>query len=680
MSDEIQKNNELTELRKNKDDFKKAINHFYGEICRIRKNEDRKYQFPITLDTCLDTINQCYNYIDILETLHSLDQDGFDDYEIDLQTATVFLTSIEQYSHELKPQDKPVEILTGNSAVSVTSPTPNDTKGKPKRSALKATHKKVEEPEIAAPPSEDAKITGVVNHQDVSKEELYQIKDLPPPFVNETPVIIGNSADAFNIEIVAGSPQEPAPVTEDKTEEQLDNKLSIVQPDEDNKINLQIVLDDDKKEEDSETEYIDNYPALTEDDFSEDDAKNIDDIELVNNENNEENKDIIELPEELTEYSIKSISRSKTNSFKAKLQKKDIDEKTISAINLFPYNENDENIRKEYLLSRNNMIASPHVSKAILLMSGYSIDISSFGNWNTLSLERTMRNNSYDFVDKELIILNAIYDRIVYFSYVKNKPTFEEWLATIKFPDYDILFYGLFDANYPGINYYKITCPYCGLEDIVVGKENKDLVVAIDNNHSADSLSELLTTKEMGKLDTSSHLPKWATTTRLRKMTPNTKTLFEYEVPTLLDYVRMLTTVRRISQRDNTPIDLSKILEPESEEYSRLLLYLYIKTVGLPSPIYGDKLRPKEPTSYKYIGLTNKADIIEIINSLDFDDYLSLLNGDPIKDLLLKKSVYYFIKDIQCTNKDCGKIIKYINLDPRKIFFSRITEAQTTLL
>jgi hypothetical protein len=185
----------------------------------------------------------------------------------------------------------------------------------------------------------------------------------------------------------------------------------------------------------------------------------------------------------------------------------------------------------------------------------------------------------------------------------------------------------------------------------------------------------MITAKDMNKLDTSSHLPKWANTTRIRKMTENTKILFEYEVPSLLDYVHMLTTARKISQRDNQPLDLNKILDPEDEEYSRLLLYLYIKNVGLPSPIYGDPTRPKEPTSYKYIGLHNKADIIEIINSLDFDDYVSLLNGDPVRELMVKRSAYFFIKDTQCTNKDCGKVIKYINLDPRKIFFSRITEA-----
>jgi hypothetical protein len=334
------------------------------------------------------------------------------------------------------------------------------------------------------------------------------------------------------------------------------------------------------------------------------------------------------------------------------------------------------------------MIAAPHASKVLLLMSGYHIEISSYGHWHTMSLERIMRNPSYDFVDKELILLNSIYDHIIYFSYSKNKPTFEEWLASVKYPDYDAIFFGLFDANYPGMNYFRAPCPYCGTDDIIVGKENKDLIVAIDNKYSEDYLIQQITTKEMGKLDTSSYLPKWANSTRLRKVTKNSKILFEYEVPTLLDYVRMLTTAKRIIRRDNVVLDLSKILGPgdeddnndNSEEYSRLLLYLYIKTIGLPSPIYGDPEHPKEPTSYKYIGLTNKADIIEIINSLDFSDYLSLLQGDPVRELLLKQSVYYYIKDVKCTNKYCGKTINYINLDPRKIFFSKISAARATLI
>jgi hypothetical protein len=268
----------------------------------------------------------------------------------------------------------------------------------------------------------------------------------------------------------------------------------------------------------------------------------------------------------------------------------------------------------------------------------------------------------------------------VYFSYTQTRPSFEDWLATVKFPDYDILFFGLFDANYQGINYFRLECPYCDKKDIIVGKENKDLVVAIDHNYSYDTLVEQITAKEMNRLDSSSYLPKWANSTIKRKMTNNTKYIFDYRVPSLLDYVQMLSTARRISIRDNKPIDLSKILEAGSEEYSRLLLYLYIYIVGRPIPVYGDPSKPKEATSYKYIGITNKGDIIDTINSLDIEDYAFLTSGEPIQELLLRRSVYFFVKDTKCTNEDCGKIIKYVNLDPRTIFFSKTSEVLTNLI
>jgi hypothetical protein len=313
-------------------------------------------------------------------------------------------------------------------------------------------------------------------------------------------------------------------------------------------------------------------------------------------------------------------------------------------------------------------------------MSGYFIDISSYGNWDTLSLERIMRDDSVDFVDKESAILNSIYNHISYFSYTATRPEFTEWLDTVKYPDYDILFYGLFDANYNGINYFRIRCPYCGNEDIIVGKENKDLVVAIDKDYSSEALVEQITAKEMGKLDTSSALPKWANSNRVRVMTNNTKILFEYKVPTLLDYMTMLSTARRIAKRDKRNMDLSKILDPTSEEYLRLILYLYIKNIGLPSPVHASPDRPKDIVSYKYIGLNNKADVIETINSIDIEDYSRLISSDAVMELLAKKSVYYFVKDSKCTNEKCGKIIKYINLDPRSIFFSRTYEATRNLI
>jgi hypothetical protein len=671
---------EMNQLLLKKETHRKAIVYFYGEIMRLKKGEERKYQFPITLETCMETISQCYEYISTLEELRNINPEDSDEYDIEIATTNVSLSQIEEYSHTLE-QNKPVEILTDGQALPVIPQNAEETKGTRKKKFVVRDTAGNPAPEIKPLVDEkradEGTVESVVNGRDVSKEELYQVQDIvkdeKEPGI--TPVT----------EVIA----EEEPVTKKETiteEKETDDSLAIEQPKEDDEVNLKVVVEPEKPEippiATIEPYVKDNVPMLTNEDIIADSQEeNIDDIELIVNEEkiDDENESIEELPEELTEYGVKSISRNKTYSFKAKLQKKTIDEKIVSGIKLFPYDENDENLRKAYFESHNNMISAPHVSRVNLIMSGYFVEISSYGNWDTLSLERIMKDKATDFVEKEKAILNSIYDHIVYFSYTQTKPEFEDWLTTVKYPDYEILFYGLFDANYEGINYFRLTCPYCGNNNIIVAKENKDLVVAIDRNYTQNELIEQITTKEMNKLDTKSILPKWANKTKVRVMTQNTKILFEYQVPTLFDYLQMLTTARRISSKDNKPLDLSKILESDSDEYPRLLLYLYIKTIGLPSPVYGNPEKPKEATSYRYIGSDNKADVIETINAIDIEDYSLLLSGEPIRELLTKRSVYYFVKDSKCTNESCGKNIRYVNLDPRAIFFSRITEATRNL-
>jgi hypothetical protein len=669
--------------------MKKAISHFYGEIARIRKGEERVYTFPITKETCMETISQCYDYLSLIEKykdsyIETGEEENSFDFTIETDTASMFLTQIESYTHELEKQEKPSEIMTTENAVQVTSTSPNDTKGigKKNKRAPKASIASEKEGLSSPPPLEERKeeegvVKDVVNEKEVSKESLYQITDVKKEDENKKEEkVFSPQEKAIEAKIVKEEDIKPPPKEEEREE------LIVTQPEED-KVNVQVVLGEKDEGDDYEEGYIsDNMPILTDEDINADGKSEdiLGDIEIINDVEDDNDEAISTLPEDVSEHSVKTISRNKTNSFKAKLQKKVIDEKLVSSINLFPYNENDENIRKEYLLSRNNMIASPHTSRVSLLMSGYFVDISSYSNWDTISLERILRDSSKDFVDKEIDILNSIYDSILYFSNTQNKPSFNEWLQSVKFPDYDMLFFGLFDANYQGINYFKIECPYCGKDDIIIGKENKDLVVAVDRHYTDDMLIGNISAKETNKLDTSSFLPKWANSTRIKKITPNTKTIFIYKVPTLLDYVQMLSTVRRIAIRDKRPIDLSKILDPEDSMYSRLLLYLYINVVGMPSPVYSDPSNPKAVTSYKYIGLENKSDIIESINSLDIEDYAHLLMGSPVRDLLIKKSVYFFLKDIQCPNEKCGKTIKYINIDPRTIFFSRNMEAVRNLM
>jgi hypothetical protein len=669
-----------SELIKKIEDLKKAIAYFYGEIDRINRGEKRKYAFPITVDTCMETMNQCYECIDAIRSLDEVvtEEDVHDENLMQINVYEGILEKLEDYSHKI--DNKPKEILTKKNAVGVASVAAQETKGRAKRPRVQAVVKPEAAPSPLAPKEEQtaSEVKEVTLQQsEVSKSELYQ----ETAITKEAEKVISPQENPVDAEVVTEEIPPPQEVEKIEVEKKPEEKLEVTQPREENVINLQVVTEDNYLEEEIDNDDIissendsDNTPILTEEDINEDGniEKSIDDIVLINNDENESPDlyDYINLPDELSERNIKTISRNQTNGFKARLQKKSIEPSVVSSIKLFPFNENDETIRKDYFASRNNMIAAPQVSRIALLMSGYYIEMSSYGNWDSSSLQRAMRNQTYSFVDKEIAILNSIYDHIKYFSYSQSRPEFEEWLKTVKYPDYDSIFYALYDANNPGMNYYVIDCPYCGAKDISVGKENKDLVVAVDKNYTDDNLIELVTTKEMNKVDNYSYLPKWANTTVIRKMTKDTKILFEYAVPSLYDYVTTLNMANRIAVREKKPLDLSLILEPDSEEYARILLYLYVHRVGLPSPIYGDPSKPKEPTSYKYIGLDSRSDIIEIINSLNNEEFVSLFQGQPIQDLMLKRSIYYYIKDSKCDK--CNNVIKYINLNPRKVFFSRI--------
>jgi hypothetical protein len=674
----------LQEITKSVEDrmneLKKAITHFYSEINRVSQDKPRKYAFQITMGTCMDAMNQCYEYIDLVESLknYTTEEDKIDELSMEALHYQDIIRDIEKYTHKIEnpsppgkkaPDKKPKEILTETNAVGAVSTPANDTKGRSKRTAaFLADRNNAEDPkgntEIKNVEQNDIPEKDLYNEQQTEKKEEKIIRPL------------NNVEDAV---VVKEEKKDDGPSAQEEIESE---KLEITYPEEEDKINLQVITDNGEydEEEIDDTDIIsngDNVPMITDEDLKgyedgEEDKK-LDDIILINNENEDSKQDLydyINLPDNLTERNIKTISRNKTNAFKLRLQQKSIEPSMVSSLRFFPFDENDENIRKEYFASRNNIVASPQVCRVSLLMSGYYVEISSYSNWDTASLQRAMENTTYDFVDKEIAILNSIYDHIKYFSYTQKRPTFDEWLQTVRYPDYDILFYALYDVNYQGMNYYTIDCPYCGAENISIGKENKDLVVAVDNNYTDDSLVKLITAKEMNKLDNYSYLPKWANKTIIRKMTKDTKILFEYAVPNLYDYITTLRMAKRIANREKKELDLGMVLENGTDEYARILLYLYVYRVGMPVPIYGDASKPKEPTSYKYIGLTSRSDIIEIVNSLNNDEYVSLFNGEPIKDLMLKRSIYFYLKDSKCEN--CENIIKYIHLEPRRVFFSRI--------
>jgi len=387
-------------------------------------------------------------------------------------------------------------------------------------------------------------------------------------------------------------------------------------------------------------------------------------------------------PKDVDLHNVKSVSRKKISDILKSLSKLDTKHVDVEKIEMFDFNLDDNNLRKSYLTTRNDMISAPKISRIALLMSGHYEEIAAYGNSDQIGVERVIFSDNHRFIDRERILLESIYAHVNYVSYAKEKPDFDTWARNIKLPDMMSLYFSVYDANSTGPNHYIFDCPYCGTE-LDVYKRNPELTVGVPKEFDmkSDELEKFITNKDLMNLD-STPLAKWAETKVIRKMLPNSCIIVDFAVPTLYDYLETITTLERINQRDmggrlnldildDFNIDPSEIEDEESliEDFNRIQMYIYIKDIGIPTKV-GDG------NKYRYIKLTNKADIIEHINALDPDDYNELLSGEAIKDLITKTSTRYYLTDCKCSNNNCGKNIKFVSINPKQIFFFKIGEGR----
>ena len=387
-------------------------------------------------------------------------------------------------------------------------------------------------------------------------------------------------------------------------------------------------------------------------------------------------------PKDVDLHNVKSVSRKKISDILKSLSKLDTSHVDVEKIEMFDFNLDDNDLRKSYLTTRNDMISAPKISRIALLMSGHYEEIAAYGNSDQIGVERVIFSDNHRFVDKERILLESIHAHVNYVSYAKEKPDFDTWARNIKLPDMMSLYFGVYDANSTGPNHYIFDCPYCGTE-LDVNKRNPELTVGVPKEFDmkSDELEKFITNKDLMNMD-STPLAKWAETKVIRKMLPNSCIIVDFAVPTVYDYLETITTLERINQRDmggrlnlsildDFNIDPSQVEDEESliEDFNRIQMYIYIKDIGIPTKV-GDG------NKYRYIKLTNKADIIEHINALDADDYNELLSGEAINDLITKTSTRYYLTDCKCSNEKCGKNIKFVSINPKQIFFFKIGEGR----
>ena len=384
------------------------------------------------------------------------------------------------------------------------------------------------------------------------------------------------------------------------------------------------------------------------------------------------------IPEDTQMLNIKSISRKKVSETLKALASLDTSKLDIQKLEMFDFDVEDQSIRKEYLKTRNDMISAPRISRIALLMSGHYEEIAAYGNYDLVGVQRSIYSKSSSYADKERKLLESIYSHVNYVSYSKEKPDFDTWASNIYYPDVQALYFGVYDANSVGANHYAFDCPYCGTE-VNINIPNADLSVAVPKELTKNKLEEFITNKDIMALD-STELSKWAKTTRVRKILPDTNIIVDFAVPTIYEYLTTLFTLQKINLRDlDGRLDLSILdgltsedeeeEEQQIEDFNRIMTCIYIKQIGIPAKVEGSN-------QYRYIKITNKADIIEHVNGLTENDYDELLRGKEVRDLITKTATRYYITNTKCVNDNCGKNIKYVSISPKQIFFFKIGESR----
>ena len=479
----------------------------------------------------------------------------------------------------------------------------------------------------------------------------------------------------IKIEVALTQPKEE--VSADKKDDVVENDAIEIESEDTAKIIIAEDKPSENEDEIDEDDYLSDGPIVNDDVDMELSKEELDNVEIFDKESEEKTDDNADdgssnIDADKTYYETsKVISRKRENPMFKTLAKLDNTKYDLAKVSVFDYDGSDEQFRKEYILSRNNMMAAPRVSRVALLMSGHYEEISAYGSFDFGTISRRLTDDSLDFVDREVFLYNSIYSHIMYCSYAKSVPDFDTWCKNIYYPDANSLFFGVYDANSVGVNNYLAECPMCG-KQMIIPRENKDLAVAVSNVFKKDDLATFITYKDIMKRD-NSPMYKWARDTTIRKQLRNTKYIIDYGVPTLYDYLTTIATMRRIAANKEIDIDLSSVESfSDPETALRIYHYMYIKRIGVPSIVQGTN-------KIKFIGLTSKADIIEFLNNLDINDWSQLINDNEISEFITKSACDYYIADAKCNDDKCGHVIKHLLFNPKKAVFFKIGEVRANL-
>lgn len=366
---------------------------------------------------------------------------------------------------------------------------------------------------------------------------------------------------------------------------------------------------------------------------------------------------------------------------------KALEEWNIPSDKIKPIANNDESLKKAFLdqyitlsNAQDSTVVDHRISRIPLLLSGYYAEMTDYSMAELSSVLRVIRNPEYKFARRFQEELVSLFNHISWTSLKPNgeKLTFDEWVSKTKFADLNMFYFGAYDATYPGMGSYDITCGNCN-NRFSVSKTNRALSYMLQNNNDPiltdtfirDVLMEKIPVSDLRKTLVYSK----ANTNYDEKVIRPHNYKISYGCPSILDVLEYLSVFDEYLKDDFE--DFDAIIEADSDGHNLLSMYTMIKSVVLPV-IRGKNANGQNVVSFYKIDteiedpeerMKNRRYIVKILKDLPQSEFGELFTGKEVAERKRLTGIVHILHNTVCPN--CGVTIPRIVIDMRTNFFIR---------
>lgn len=322
----------------------------------------------------------------------------------------------------------------------------------------------------------------------------------------------------------------------------------------------------------------------------------------------------------------------------------------------------NEEFIKQWVDTRVNPHLHGRIRTIPCLVSGYVAEMKGLSHFDIININSAMSEQS--FAKQKILKFRLIYNHITWISKSSKKhPTFLEWMKMTKISDIETLFFGLFDATWPGESEYHMTCLRC----------KNEFPHTVPNSKLITRISEQFDKKDPDRIIAGETDPRKVKSIKVgnieSKKVLNNGIYVKIRIPTVFEYANSLRAIE-----SNMDIDSKGVEDTDDPAWFTLAMIPYVFQLGLPviSNIKKEDGSSKKTIEYHLIEDRNM--IASILKDLDPDNYDLLYRGENLNKIFYLDSITFHIPKTKCANPKCKADLKEVYIPMENMFFLKINQ------